>query len=58
MKAKLRVDRAKNVRIVGRGMLFRPLRGVEITRSRNVHVEGITVVNPQHYTIMAEKAGR
>ena len=52
MKAKLRVDRAKNVRIVGRGMLFQPLRGVEITRSRNVHVEGITVVNPQHYTIL------
>ena len=52
VKAKLRVDRAKNVRIVGRGMLFQPLRGVEITRSRNVHVEGITVVNPQHYTIL------
>lgn len=51
LKAKLRVDRAEDVRIVGRGMLFQPLRGVEITRSRNVHVEGITVVNPQHYTI-------
>lgn len=51
LKAKLRVDRAENVRIVGRGMLFQPLRGVEITHSRQVHVEGITVINPQHYTI-------
>lgn len=51
LKAKLRVDRVENVRILGRGMLWQPLRGVEITHSRNVTVEGITVVNPQHYTI-------
>lgn len=51
LKAKLRVDRVKNVRIIGRGMLWQPLRGVEITSSKNVTVEGITVVNPQHYTI-------
>ena len=51
VKAKFRVDKAENVRIVGRGMLFQPLRGVEITHSRRVHVEGITVINPQHYTI-------
>lgn len=51
LKAKLRVDKAENVKIIGRGMLLHPLRGVEITRSRNVHVEGITVINPQHYTI-------
>ena len=51
VKAKLRVEGVENVRILGRGMLLQPLRGVEITRSRNVLVEGITVVNPQHYTI-------
>lgn len=51
LKAKLRVDRVKNVRIIGRGMLFQPLRGVEVSRSRNVHIEGITVINPAHYTI-------
>lgn len=51
LKAKLRVDRVENVRILGRGMLWQPLRGVEITHSRNVTVEGITVVNPQHYTV-------
>ena len=51
VKAKLRVDRAKNVRIIGRGYLFQPLRGVEITHSKNVTVDGITMLNPMHYTI-------
>jgi len=48
---KLVVNRAKNVRIVGRGMLWHPQRGVEITYSRNVLVDGITIVNPRHYTV-------
>ena len=51
VRAKLCVDRAKNVRIIGRGILANPLRGVEITYSKNVLVEGITMVNPQHYTV-------
>ena len=51
LKAKLRMEGVENVRILGRGMLLHPLRGLEITRSRNVLVEGVTVVNPQHYTI-------
>lgn len=51
LKAKLRLDKVKNVRIIGRGILFQPMRGVEITHSRNVLVEGITVLNPMHYTI-------
>lgn len=51
VKAKLCVDRAKNVRIIGRGILDHPLRGVEITFSKNVLVDGITMVNPQHYTV-------
>ena len=51
VRAKLCVDRAKNVRIIGRGILANPLRGVEITYSKNVLVEGITLVNPQHYTV-------
>ncbi|MCR4604006.1 MAG: glycoside hydrolase [Prevotella sp.] len=51
VKARLIVDRAENVRIVGRGILDHPMRGVEITYSRNVLVDGITVLNPAHYTI-------
>lgn len=51
VKGKLVVDHAKNVRILGRGVLDHPLRGVEITHSQNVLVEGITIVNPVHYTV-------
>lgn len=51
LKAKLLVDKAENVRIIGRGILDHPIRGIEITDSRNVYVEGITVVNPDHYTV-------
>lgn len=51
LKAKLCVDHAENVRIIGRGILDHPLRGVEITFSKNVLVDGLTMVNPQHYTV-------
>lgn len=51
VRARLIVDRAENVKIIGRGVLLSPLRGVEITYSKNVLVDGITVINPQHYTI-------
>ena len=51
VKARLIVDRAENVRIIGRGILDHPLRGIEITYSKNVLVDGITVLNPAHYTV-------
>ncbi len=51
VKARLIVDHAENVRIIGRGIVDHPLRGVEITYSRNVLVDGITFLNPAHYTI-------
>ena len=51
VRARLIVDRAENVRIVGRGVLLNPLRGVEITYSKNVEIDGLTVINPQHYTV-------
>lgn len=51
VKARLIVDHAENVRIMGRGVLLNPLRGVEITYSKNVTIDGLTVINPQHYTI-------
>ncbi|MCR4994394.1 MAG: glycoside hydrolase [Bacteroidales bacterium] len=49
--ARLIVDRAENVNIIGRGILDHPLRGIEITYSKNVLVDGITVLNPAHYTV-------
>lgn len=51
VKARLIVDHAENVRIIGRGIVDHPLRGVEITYSKNVLVDGITFLNPAHYTV-------
>lgn len=51
IKAKLLVDKAENVRIIGRGILAHPIRGIEVTDSKNVLIEGVTVVNPDHYTV-------
>lgn len=51
VKARLIVDHAENVRIIGRGLVDHPLRGVEITFSKHVLVDGLTIVNPMHYTI-------
>lgn len=51
VKAKLLVDKAENVRIIGRGILWNPMRGIEVTDSKNVLIEGVTVVNPDHYTV-------
>ena len=51
LKAKLLVDNAENVRIIGRGILDHPVRGIEITDDKNVLIDGITVVNPEHYTV-------
>ena len=51
VKVRLIVDHAENVKIIGRGIIDHPLRGVEITFSKNVLVDGITVLNPAHYTI-------
>lgn len=42
----------ENIRIFGRGMLYRGQRGVEIINSSNVSVEDLVFINPTHYTIM------
>jgi len=51
IKAKLLVADAENVRILGRGILDHPIRGIEVTDSKNVEIDGVTVVNPDHYTV-------
>mgnify|MGYP000355733027 CR=1 FL=1 len=45
------IDKAENVRIVGRGILDHPIRGIEVTHSKNIWIDGITVINPDHYTV-------
>ncbi|RCW42507.1 glycosyl hydrolase family 28 protein [Paenibacillus prosopidis] len=56
-------DRVENVVIRGRGMLyladfhrFSAFRGVRILFSNNIEVEGITTVNPPHYSIYIGKS--
>ena len=51
IRAKLLIDNAENVRILGRGILDHPIRGIEITNSKNVEIDGVTVVNPDHYSV-------
>ncbi|MDP4208671.1 MAG: glycosyl hydrolase family 28 protein [Bacteroidota bacterium] len=51
IRGKLVCDHAENVRIIGRGIIDHPERGIEITNSRNVEVDGLIVINPKHYTV-------
>ena len=48
---KLLCDKVENVKIIGRGIIDQAVRGVEITHSKNISVEGIKIVNPKHYSI-------
>jgi polygalacturonase len=51
VRAKFVCDRVVNVKIIGRGILDQPQRGVEVTHSKNVEIDGIIVINPKHYTV-------
>lgn len=51
VKAKLVIDSAKDVKIIGHGIIFQPQRGIEIRYSQNVTVDGPIFINPSHYTI-------
>ncbi len=53
VRGKLICDKVQNVRIIGRGIIDQPERGVEIRHSSNVTVDGIIVANPKHYTVFA-----
>ncbi|MHA6724215.1 glycosyl hydrolase family 28 protein [Sphingomonas sp. RS2018] len=51
LRGKIVLDRVSNVTIRGRGLIDEPERGVEVTYARNVAIDGVTVVNPKHYTV-------
>lgn len=51
LKGKLVCDSVENVKILGHGMLLEPQQGISVAFSRNVEIDGITVVNPRHYTV-------
>ena len=42
---------AENVRFLGRGIVLEPNRGFELNRCKNIEIDGITVINPTHYTV-------
>lgn len=44
-------NNVENVRFIGRGYIDNPVRGFEFTHSKNIEIDGITVVNPDHYTV-------
>lgn len=51
VNAKLLVDKAKDVKILGHGIVWQPERGVEIRHSQNVSIDGPIFINPSHYTV-------
>jgi hypothetical protein len=51
VRGKFICDRVENVRFIGRGILDNPERGFELRFSKNIEIDGITVINPQHYTV-------
>lgn len=51
LKATLVCEQVEDVRILGRGVLYQGHRGIEVNHSKNVEINGITVINPRHYTI-------
>ncbi|WP_379926787.1 glycosyl hydrolase family 28 protein [Mariniflexile jejuense] len=56
VKAKFLVDKAHDVKIIGRGIVMQPERGVEIRYSKNVTIDGLIFINPKHYTIYGGEA--
>lgn len=52
VRAKLVCDSVSNVRICGRGILDQPQEGVQVSHASNVTIEGITMINPRHYTVL------
>jgi hypothetical protein len=51
VKAAIRVRDAENVRIRGRGILYDGREGIQIARSKNVTIDDVIVLNPQHYVV-------
>ena len=51
LHGKLLCKNVENVRIIGRGYIMEPYRGIEIVFSKNIEIDGITIINPTHYTI-------
>jgi hypothetical protein len=51
VKAAVRCRGVENVRIRGRGILLEGREGLQIVHSKNVTVDDIILIDPQHYTV-------
>ena len=51
LQGKILCNKVENVKIIGRGIIDQAVRGIEITNSKNIAIEGITIINPKHYSI-------
>ncbi|GHV01566.1 hypothetical protein FACS189485_00170 [Spirochaetia bacterium] len=51
VRGKFVCNNAEHVRFIGRGILDHPQEGFLLEYSKNIQIEGITVINPHHYTI-------
>jgi hypothetical protein len=51
VRGKFVCDSVENVRFVGRGFIDNAERGFELKFSKNIEINGITVINPRHYTV-------
>lgn len=51
LKGRLMCDSVENVKILGYGMLLEPEQGIAISYSKNILIDGITIVNPRFYTV-------
>ena len=57
LKGCLTCDSVENVKILGHGMLLEPQQGISVAYSKNVLIDGITVVNSRHYTVSGGQSG-
>ncbi|MGL1959206.1 MAG: glycosyl hydrolase family 28 protein [Colwellia sp.] len=51
LQGKILIHNAENVRILGPGIIDNPERGIEVTMSKNVIIDGPIIRNPKHYTV-------
>lgn len=44
-------ENVENVRFAGRGFIYNAERGFELKFCKNIEIDGVTVINPRHYTV-------
>ena len=52
VQAAVRVRDAENVRIRGRGILYDGREGIQVVHSKNVTIDDVIILNPQHYVVL------